>query len=275
MAISQDNTLKKIYLGGLSSVLHAVIVPLFTYLFVIIYQPFDMAAHLSKGTFPFIAHLSILYSIYTVSMVTTRLLLFLLRRKISASKTIYAAWCFGELVFSSFLMSIYVSLAMSGETSFFSAARTTLGANAGIAIFAYVILFLCLDIYSRHTEEEEEKEAEKASLLRFFDEYHKLRLIIASTAIVYIKSEDNYLQIYYMDQQKLKRQMLRSSMRSQEELLIRHGLLRCHRSYFVNPGFIQVLHRDANGSLVAELNQPGCEAIPVSRKYKDEITNLI
>lgn len=164
---------------------------------------------------------------------------------------------------------------MSGEASFFSVARTTLGITVSIAAFAYVLLFLLIDFYNRHKESDTDPAAEKAGLLRFYDEYHKLRLIIASTAIVYIKSEDNYLQIYYLDQQKLKRQMLRSSMRAQEDLLVSHGLIRCHRSFFVNPEFIQVLHRDANGTLVAELNQQGCEGIPVSRKYKDQMTNLL
>lgn len=263
------------YLDWPSAILHAIMVPLFTYLFVIIYQPFDMNGHLSFGTFSFMAHLSILYAIFTGSMTATRALLFFMRNRISASNSFYAAWCIGEIICSGLFMAIYVSLAMSGESSYFSVARITIGIDAAIAIFPYALLFFSIDFYRRHREEEDEKMEEKATLVRFYDEYHKLKFVIASTAIVYIRSEDNYLHIYYLDQQKLKRQILRSSMRSQEETLSRHGLVRCHRSFFVNPAFIQLLHKDANGALVAKLSQEGCEGIPISRKYKDEITSLI
>lgn len=263
------------YLGGQSSVTHAVAVPLFAYLFVIIYQPLDIGNYLSIGKMPFPAHLSILYAIYTGSMAISRTALYLLRNRLSGSKFIYAAWCLGEIVLSGLFMAIYISLMKSGESSYFSVARISIGINASIALFPYAILFFVLDFYRRHREEEEEIANEKSKLVRFYDEYHKLKFIIASSAIVYVRSDDNYLNIYYVDQQKLKRQILRSSMRAQEEALAKHGLVRCHRSFFVNPEFIQVLHRDTNGTLVAELSQEGCEAIPVSRKYKDQITTLM
>lgn len=64
-------------------------------------------------------------------------------------------------------------------------------------------------------------------------------------------------------------------MRALEETLSRHGLVRCHRSYFINPAFIKIVHRDSSGMIVAELKQEGFESIPISRKYQEEITRLL
>ena len=64
-------------------------------------------------------------------------------------------------------------------------------------------------------------------------------------------------------------------MRALEENLSRHGLVRCHRSYFINPSFIKIVHRDGSGLIIAELSQEGFESIPISRKYQDEITRLL
>ena len=94
-------------------------------------------------------------------------------------------------------------------------------------------------------------------------------------AVAYIRSEDNYVNIFYLDQGLVKKFMLRSSMRALEDLLSKHGLVRCHRSYFVNPAFIKIVHRDAAGLIVADLKLEGQESIPISRKYQDAITRLL
>ena len=92
---------------------------------------------------------------------------------------------------------------------------------------------------------------------------------------MFIKSEDNYVQINYLDKNKTKKFILRSSMRALEADLAKKGLVRCHRSYFINPAYIKIVHRDESGLIVAELNQDGFESIPISRKYHDEITKLL
>ena len=92
---------------------------------------------------------------------------------------------------------------------------------------------------------------------------------------MFIKSEDNYVQIHYLDQGRTKKFVLRSSMRALEDTLSKHGLVRCHRSYFINPSFIRIVHRDSAGLIVAELNKDGYESIPISRKFQDAITKLL
>jgi DNA-binding LytR/AlgR family response regulator len=117
--------------------------------------------------------------------------------------------------------------------------------------------------------------ADENSLIRFYDEYKKLRLVIAQDAVMFIKSEDNYVQIHYLDRDKTRKFMLRSSMRALENDLTKKGLVRCHRSYFINPSYIKIVHRDESGLIVAKLNQDGFESIPISRKYQEEITKLL
>ena len=92
---------------------------------------------------------------------------------------------------------------------------------------------------------------------------------------MFIKSEDNYVQIHYVDRNMTKKFMLRSSMRALEDDLSKKGLVRCHRSYFINPLYIKIVHKDEAGLIVAELKQDGFESIPISRKYQDAITKLL
>ena len=62
------------------------------------------------------------------------------------------------------------------------------------------------------------------------------------------------MQIHYLDKNKTKKFILRSSMRALEEDLAKHGLVRCHRSYFINPAYVRIVHRDSAGLIVADLN---------------------
>jgi DNA-binding LytR/AlgR family response regulator len=64
-------------------------------------------------------------------------------------------------------------------------------------------------------------------------------------------------------------------MKSLEETLSKRGLVRCHRSYFINPAYIKIVHRNNAGMIVAELNLDTHESIPISRKYHEEITRLL
>ena len=63
--------------------------------------------------------------------------------------------------------------------------------------------------------------------------------------VIFIRCEDNYVQIHYLDRNKTKKFILSS------------------------------VHRDEAGLLVAELELDGFESIPMSRKYQDEITKLL
>ena len=136
-----------------------------------------------------------------------------------------------------------------------------------------VILWLCFDRYLK--AEDTAAPVDESSLIRFYDEYKKLRFVIANEAVIFIKSEENYVQIHYIDKNRTKKFVLRSSMRALEEDLSKKGLVRCHRSYFINPSYIKIVHRDESGQIVAELNQDGFDSIPISRKYQEEITKLL
>jgi DNA-binding LytR/AlgR family response regulator len=78
-----------------------------------------------------------------------------------------------------------------------------------------------------------------------------------------------------MEGEKQKDYSLRQSMRGIEELMERHGIIRCQRSYFVNPRHVTVLRRDKEGFIQAELDIPNSKPVPVSPKYYEQLSNLL
>ena len=123
--------------------------------------------------------------------------------------------------------------------------------------------------------QKEEQATYDDSLMRFVDSTQRVKLMIASSAVLYIKAEENYVHIRYMEGDRLKEYALRASMKSLEELMHKHGLIRCQRSYYVNPQHIKVLRRDKEGMITAELNTPQAQNIPVSPRYYEELAKWL
>ncbi len=266
---SADN----IILSGASTIMHSLIVPLFVLIFTIYYRPSGAYEVLQMKEYSFAFNATILFCIILVSISITRGWLYLIGKYKEFSRPVYLLWCTGETLVASLFVSLYIVLMDSNTSSFFETAGSSFVMMMATCIYPYGFLWLGLELYARNNEEN--APAEDNSLIRFYDEYSKLRLVIAPEAVIFIKSEDNYVQIHYLDKNKTKKFILRSSMRALEEDLAKHGLVRCHRSYFINPSYIRIVHRDSAGLIVADLNQEGYESIPISRKYQDAITKLL
>lgn len=267
------SAVNKVILSGASTILHSVVTPLFILIFIIYYKPYGVyeVLQMDHASFPFNA--SILFCIVLVSISITRGWLYLIGKYRNISRVEYLLWCIAESVVAALFVSLYIVL-MSKETlSFFDIAGSAAILMIATSIYPYGFLWLGLELHAKNNEDS--TSTDESSLIRFYDEYKRLRLVIAQDAVIYIKSEDNYVQIHYLDQNKVKKFILRSSMRAQEDILARHGLVRCHRSYFINPAFIRIVHRDTSGLIVADLNLDESESIPISRKYQSEINRLL
>lgn len=262
-----------VLLTGASTIMHSMIVPLFVLIFIIYYKPsaFYNLLQMEHASFAFNA--TILFCIVLLSISITRGWLYLIGKYREVNKSIYIVWCIGEMLVTALFISLYIVLMDNKEVPFFELAGSLFVMMMAVCAYPYAFLWLGLALYEK--ENDDDTQVEDNSLLRFYDEYNKLRFVIAPGAVMFIKSEDNYVQIHYVDKGKTKKFILRSSMRALEDILAKHGLVRCHRSYFINPSFIKIVHRDESGLIVADLNQEGFESIPISRKYQDAIMKVL
>ena len=260
-------------LSGASTIIHSIVIPVFILIFTIYYKPAGPYELLSMENASFAFNATMLFCIILVSISITRGWLYILGKYMSMSTISCMMWCVGEILAASLFCSLYIVLMSKEELPFFEIAGAAFLNILATAAYPYVFLWMGFELRSRDTEEA--NPAEDGSLIRFYDEYKKLRFIIAPEAVIFIKSEDNYVQIHYTDRNRIKKFILRSSMKALEEDLSKHGLVRCHRSYFINPIFIKIVHRDDSGLIVAELKQDGFESIPISRKYQEAISRLL
>jgi hypothetical protein len=117
------------------------------------------------------------------------------------------------------------------------------------------------------------------------DLYKKTRIIIPSenksedmhlnlADLVMVKSANNYIEVYYLENYILKKQLIRTTLKSTEELLEKYNhIVRCHRSTLVNSDYILKLsgHQGTLKLILRDLNVE----VPVSRQYLEKVKEVI
>ena len=104
---------------------------------------------------------------------------------------------------------------------------------------------------------------------------HRLKMSIDPAAVLYVSAEQNYVAVHYLDNDTPREFMLRASMKSIAGNPSCRFLVRCHRSYFVNPARIRLLSRNKLGVITAELVCRDVPPIPVSKQYYDQLSELL
>ena len=141
-------------------------------------------------------------------------------------------------------------------------------------IIPYVIINLYFIGLDKEERIQNAANATTGEKIRFMDERGNVKLLVAPEAVLYIQSDENYLKICYMEDEKLSIYTLRNSMKKVEDLCSRNGLVRCHRSYFVNKVHVKVLQKDKEFTY-AVLDVPNAAHIPVSKNYIDQVSAIL
>jgi hypothetical protein len=96
-------------------------------------------------------------------------------------------------------------------------------------------------------------------------------LTIATTDIVMLTAEDNYVKItYYTSDGSLRSAMFRSTLKKMEDQLAHcDGIMRCHRSYIIHTVYLSEIYGDAQGVKVLLRNIR--DVIPVGKTYIDTL----
>ncbi len=92
--------------------------------------------------------------------------------------------------------------------------------------------------------------------------------------LLLIKSADNYIELYYKEQEQTKKKLIRSTLKNVEEQLSKYNdFVRCHRTSMVNIRYVVKLIRNYG---VHKIKMIGFEEeIPVSRQYLLRVKDAI
>lgn len=246
-----------------------LMLPLFFLGFVLLYKPVAMTVFFDAGTEWLSFNVTMLSAILLVWLAITRNLIFILRRHLRFNWLSYTAWCIAEVVIAAFFMGLYMTLISHGVYSYFTSVGYCLGFLLMVLTYPYVIISFAVAVSYK------EPPVKPESLMRFTDSSGRLRVVVAANSLLFVEADANNVTVNYLDGDRVAQYSLRNSMKSIEPLMLRHGIVRCQRSYYVNPQRIKVLRREKDGVILAELDIPRLRPVPVSPKYYDELSSML
>ncbi len=256
-------------LSLVSMLLHVIAIPVFYLGFILVYQSQWINLFLDAGRQMLVFNALMLTCILIGILCASRIPITAVRKHLRFTWWQYALWSLAEIVVFSCFAALYMAL-IYGSYGYFPALGQCLRLSFAVLLYPY-IAFALLTAVLRPDKEDMAEE----NLVRFADNTGRLKLVIANDVLLYIEAQENYIHIHYLDGGQIKEYSLRQSMRGIEELAEKHGIIRCQRSYFVNPRHVKVLRRDKEGMIKAELDAPDARPVPVSPKYYEELSKLL
>jgi len=250
--------------------LHIIVLPIFFFAFMLLLKPLDIVGFLGREWFG--VHLTILSCIILLSIMITRAAYYFIPMRINY--TLYGFWCLAEMIFTSFFIALYVWLVLDKPMLYFEFLTDSFRFIFFSLIFAYVILALSMRIYEYHDKAVNHEDA-SVHRMRFYDSQHNLKIVLNPQSVLYISAEENYVNIYYKENEKVRDYSLRNSMKALDEICQENGLVRCHRSFYINPAHVKVLRKDRDGIMYAEMNAEDVRHIPVSKTYYGRLSDML
>ncbi len=254
----------------------------FSILFMIIYKPFSTTAWFGFYPFRKLITTIIFYLISVLILVVSKQLLYIYQSKHKLSITKYSLWIGCEFILIGVLYLLFTESIDKEEhvLSFNTILKTSLCVGLILSI-PYTIITLYAG-YKAKTEElsilllqrKMRNLPKEPHLINLYDYNDSMKISIYDDAILYIESQDNYVQIFYEMDEKLKSYLLRVRTQKLEEQLTNTSLIRCHRSFIININKIK-LYKNEHNRATAVLTNPNAKNIPISKSYYKTITEII
>lgn len=270
MTKSGNNSFRHI-LAVPTMLLHILVIPVFFLGFVLLYRSEWMISFLDMGVSAgrLVFNVLMLMCILLGILCASRIPMTACRKHLHLRWFTYVLWSLAEVVGFSCFAALYMAL-MYGDYGYFPALGQCM--ILSVATISYPYILINAIVLAAHPATEAVSED---NLVRFPDYTGRLKLVIARDVILYVEAQENNISVHYTEGEMVKEYTLRQTMKGIEELMDKHAIIRCQRSYYVNPQHVSVLRKDKEGYIYAELDQTGLRPVPVSPKYYDQLSKML
>lgn len=208
-------------------------------------------------------------------IVISRVLMYRVGRKTELNYFQYSLWIFIEITSMATVYAVFVKFILQDHRVFSEIAMASLRNTALVLLLPYTVLWLYF-AYREKTKELEELATNTTGkpvadkMIPFYDENGKLKFSVLLDDLLYFEASDNYVSIFYSNNQKVEKYMVRNTLKNIEKKLSAYNIARCHRSYLINFNKVKILKREKDGVFL-ELNAPEPLTLPVSKTYVSSI----
>ena len=268
------------YLKDKSTLITQVMfVSIFALVFINLYAPFDAASWTDMSRLEFFFNSSVMILIGMLGIVVSKLLFFLSMGRIRMPYLIFGLWHMAELVLMASIYLVVDVILLKSGMKLVDRYPSLLFITLLVLAIPYSISWLYLSMKDKRTALENltadtSQEFREKKMISFRDETEKLRFSIKSADILFVESTDNYVTVHILEKGKVKKIMLRNTMKRLEKELEGTLIQRCHRSYMVNFENIKLV-KLISTNLYVYMDSPEEIRLPVSRTYAEHVHEFL
>jgi len=268
------------YLKDKSTIITQVMfVSLFALVFINIYSPFNASTWIDMGRIQFFFYSSALILFGMLVIVISKLIFYLLIGRIRFTYLIFGLWHITEIFLLAAVYLVVDLVLLNSGMELVERFSDLLFITLLVLAIPYSLSWLYLSMKDKrnkleHLVENTSLEFKEKKMITFRDETEKLRFSIKSIDILYVESTDNYVTVHTLEKGKVRKIMLRNTMKRLEKELEGTLIQRCHRSFMVNFENIKLV-KLISTNLYIFMDSPEEIRIPVSRTYAEHVHEFL
>jgi len=251
-----------------------LVVFIFSVLFLNVFEPFNIARWYSDSGFIQFLRLSSYGFVIAIVFLFTQ---FPLRRIFKVQQFSIKSYLLWLIIEIALINLVYIFLYGNPIGNF----RNDLGFSLRYTLMSIWLpySFAILIVYYKNQRAEIESLKSNANkpiekrLIIFKDENGKIKFSVLAKDLLLLESTDNYVSVFYILENKVQRKLLRNTLKNMEEMLKENNILRCHRSFMVNPANVNFMQKEGK-KLNLKLNHFD-KPVPVSEKYSSPFLNFL
>ena len=180
----------------------------------------------------------------------------------------------GWLVFEMIFLSILFYIAFGDRSlPLFDEFMVVAVDTVLISVIIYGIAILVLALFKANSKDESDQSSHP-SYLTLKDEKGKVMITLKEVDLIYLKAEDNYIQVVYLQNGELERRLIRTSLKKLLKEIPGFGLIRIHRSFAVNLANVASVKRN-KGKYEVHMNHVSNSVLPVSTTYEKALEQVM
>lgn len=249
----------------------------FAYIFINIYRPFGYDSWYKISEWQLLIASAVVVLTGMIAIILSRLILFGIKKNHEITLAVYIWVIVAEIILMGLFYTSFEIFILHDDRNALALIFNAIQNTSLILLIPYtlsILFFSWKDIKRKLDQVVQQFRDPSEIFIPFKDEKGNLKITIKCTDVLFLESNDNYVNIHYLDNNKRKIYMIRNSLKNFETELKEYPIHRNHRRFAVNIKNVKMLKKERKGFELI-INTPTEDKIPISRSYEKKIMDLM
>lgn len=260
-----------------NTIIQIAFTTIFAYIFINIYQPFGYNNWYKIQEWQLIIASAVIVLTGMIVVIISRIIMLRLKRSHEITLAMYIWFILAEIIAMGLFYTSFEIFILNDDRQALDLLFNAIQNTSLILLIPYtltILFFAWSDIKKKLDQVVQQFRDPSEIFVPFKDEKGNLKMTIKSVDLLFLESNDNYVNIHYLDNGKRKTYMIRNSLKQYEQELKDYPIYRCHRKFSINIKNVKILKKERKGFELI-MNSVKEDKVPVSRSYEKKVMSLM